>query len=365
MAKNGERELRSNTHPGFILSMELRARGLTQKSFAIMIGVQQSHLSEIIKGKRNISEHLAVKLEEALSIPAGQWIQMQAQYDYNVKALNMRNVAERDAESMLLAYNDIYDMRTIYKNVGIYEKLSSEKLDFCKTMLHFGSPAVQMRQVQGYFHRSVKTGLDTRMIATWAVLAKYVASCKPSVSGKFDKGCMDDLAKELSQVFCENQNTVNRVEKLLADYGIKFCIVPKLERASIDGYSFFINGKPAIVVTKRYNRIDNLAFAVLHEVGHLKMHSSEERGGNINLAYAEEELNTKEEQEANAFAADMLIPASLWDDAPKVKPIPMLIQQEYTKWANKNRLNKWIVLGRVSYESGIYTFKSDKSREIN
>ena len=365
MAKKEAIEVITNTHPGFILGMEIRARGFTQKSFAELIAIQQSHLSEIIKGKRGISEQLATKLEEALGIPADHWNQMQAKYDYEQKAVNLRNVAERDAESTLLAYNEIYDMRIIDKNVGLTGKLSSERLAFCKAQLQFGTPAVQQKQVQGYFHRSEKTGLDTRMIATWAELAKYEASRKPLPKGKFDKERMDDLAKDLSMVFCDNHNTINRVEKLLNDYGIRFCVVPKIERASIDGYSFFINGKPAIVVTMRYNRIDNLAFAVLHEVGHLKLHSSEDYRGNINLAYAEEELNTKEEQEANDYAAKALIPDDLWKSAPSVPLNPVVIQKDYSKWAKDMHLNKWIVLGRISYLTGIYMFKSDKTREIN
>lgn len=360
-----EKEVITNIHPGFILGNELRVRGLTQKSFAEKVGVQPSHLSEIIKGKRSVTEQLAVKFEEALTIPADHWIQLQAKYDYNEKSLNLRNTAERDAESMLQAYNDVYDMRTICKCVGIMDKSSSEKLAFCKRSLHFGTPAVQMRHVQGCFHRSEKTGLDTRMIATWAVLAKYESSLRPVPFGKFNKDCMDELARELSVIFRENNNTINRVEKKLSDYGIRFCIVPKVEKASIDGYSFFIKGKPAIVVTKRYNRIDNLAFAVLHEVGHLKLHSSEDYEGNINLAYAEDELITKEEQEANDFAAEALIPGELWSDAPEVCLNPVVIQKEYSKWALRKNLNKWIVLGRISYLTGIYMFKSDKSREIN
>ncbi len=365
MAKKGKMEVITNTHPGFILGMEIRARGFTQKNFAEMLLIQQSHLSEIIKGKRGISEQLAVKLEEALGIPAAHWNQLQARYDYEQKAFNLRNVAERNAENLLLAYNEIYDMKIIYKYVGLTGKPSLERIKFCKDQLRFGTPAVQQKQVLGYFHRSEKTGLDTRMIATWAELAKYEASRKPLPIGKFDKEKMDELAEELSLVFRENHNTINRVEKILNDYGIIFCVVPKIKRASIDGYSFFVNGKPAIVVTLRYNRIDNLAFAVLHEVGHLKLHLSGDYKGNINLAYAEEELNTREEMEANDYAANALIPDELWNNAPLVTLNPVLIQRDYTKWAKDMHLNKWIVLGRISYLTGIFMFKSDNTRVIN
>lgn len=365
MATEKNNDVQGITHPGYILGMELKARGISQKNFAAQIAIQQSHLSEIIKGKRNITDQLAGKLEEALSIPAEHWIKMQAEYDFMTRLAEQKNVADRDAETTLTEYNVIYDMRTIYNYVGIITKPASERLRFCTNSLNFVSPTVQRQQVRGCFHRSEKTGLDTRMIATWAVLAKYEASLRPVPEGVFDKGKMDSLSKELSMIFNENNNTFNRVERKLSEYGIKFCIVPKVKHASIDGYSFFTDdGTPAIVITKRYNKIDNAAFAVMHEVGHLKLHSEKDDGGNINLAYADEDLITKEEREANEYAANALIPEYIWEKAPRVMMNPHFIQKEYSRWAKGYGLNKWIVLGRVSHETGMYMFKSDKTREI-
>lgn len=122
------------------------------------------------------------------------------------------------------------------------------------------------------------------------------------------------------------------------------------------------NGQPSIVITKRYNRIDNIAFAVLHEVGHLKLHinGDDER---VSVADADE-VNTKEEREANNYASQVLLPDSVWQDAPEVLMNPHLIQQKYSAWAKRKGLNKWIVLGRISHDTGMYMFKSDKSREI-
>lgn len=365
MAKDLKSDVKNIIHPGYILGMELKARGISQKNFATQIAIQQSHLSEIIKGKRNITDQLADKLEETLGIPAEHWIKMQAEYGYMTKLAEQKNVANINAENTLTEYNVIYDMRTIYNYVGILMKPASERLEFCAKSLKFVSPTVQRQKVRGCFHRSEKTGLDTRMIATWAVLAKYEASLRPMPEGVFDKEKMDSLSKELSTIFNENNNTLNRVERKLSEYGIKFCIVPKVKQASIDGYSFFTDdGTPAIVITKRFNKIDNVAFAVMHEIGHLYLHSEKDNGGNINLAYADEDLITKEEREANEYAANALIPEYIWEKVPPVIMNPHLIQKKYSRWAKEYGMNKWIVLGRISHETGMYMFKSDKTREI-
>jgi HTH-type transcriptional regulator / antitoxin HigA len=50
-------------HPGSILKEELRERGIKQKDFARLIGLPETQLSTLIKGKRNISAEVADKLE--------------------------------------------------------------------------------------------------------------------------------------------------------------------------------------------------------------------------------------------------------------------------------------------------------------
>ena len=52
------------THPGTILKLELEERGISQKEFAEMLGIQKSHLNEIIRGKRALSPNVADKIEE-------------------------------------------------------------------------------------------------------------------------------------------------------------------------------------------------------------------------------------------------------------------------------------------------------------
>ncbi len=68
-------------HPGKLLGEELVARGITKKEFALLLGIQPPHLSDLIKGKRHISARLALKLEKFLDIDAGFWLRLQNTYD--------------------------------------------------------------------------------------------------------------------------------------------------------------------------------------------------------------------------------------------------------------------------------------------
>lgn len=351
-------------HPGARLKQELKARGITQRSAAAKIGMQPSHMSEIVKGRRNVTKGIAAKLEDLLKIPAAEWLRLQTEYDYQCNKAGQKDDSELEADRLIHDYDHVYDMKIIFRNANLSSAPATERLAFCKESLHFGSPAVQERAMQGYLHKSDKTGLDVRMISTWSVLAIYEAGRAAAPEGTFAVEKCDELAAKLEAIFTDNHNTLNRVARLLSDYGIKFCVVPKVPHASIDGFSFYADDIPCIVITKRFDRIDNLAFAVLHELGHLKMHLEPGDIGKVTVVDPDQEKPDRKEIEANAFAADALMPDALWSTLPAMKMYPADIQRQVTSWAKANGKNKWIALGRISHDLNVYAFKTDDSRKI-
>jgi len=68
-------------HPGEVFADELEARGEIKSAFAIRIGMYPSHFSNLLKGKRDISAAIAIKLEQELHIPAEFWLGLQMDYD--------------------------------------------------------------------------------------------------------------------------------------------------------------------------------------------------------------------------------------------------------------------------------------------
>ena len=68
-------------YPGMMIKPELEERGISQKDFAKMVGVQASHLSEVLNGKRTLTTDLAVKIESAIGLPAKVLLAAQTQYE--------------------------------------------------------------------------------------------------------------------------------------------------------------------------------------------------------------------------------------------------------------------------------------------
>lgn len=352
---------------GEALKKELKNLGITQKAFAEMVGMSPSHLSEIVKGNRPITIKQAEKFEAFLSIPVAFWLDIQAKFHASQNTTNPADSEENEAAQLLNEYNSIISVKDLIQRLGITATSNKQKVAMLRQDYILPLPT-ELRQkianVGGMFRKSAKQGLDPRMIATWTILARKAAK-NVEVNGVFNREDLRRLGIDLQRIFHKNNNTIEKVTETLSSYGIKFCVVEKLEHASIDGFSFFEDGVPAIVVTTRLNKIDNLAFAVLHEACHTYKHLTGERQSNISLPIADYDNESKEEREANDFARNALIPQTMWEHAPSVPMNPYIIQIRYTEWAQRYGMNKWIVLGRVSHETGMYKFKSDDSRLIH
>ena len=76
-------------YPGMMIKPELNERGISQKEFAKMIGTQPSHLCEMLNGKRALTTELAIKIENAIGLPAKILLSAQTQYELETTSSNV------------------------------------------------------------------------------------------------------------------------------------------------------------------------------------------------------------------------------------------------------------------------------------
>ena len=360
MATRNEAPALMAIHPGSILKEELIERGISQKDFASMIAMQPSHLSEIIKGKRSITKQVADKLEEVLGIPSIDWVNLQIGFDYKTQQNAERKIAETAAYNVIQEYSKFFNVKILEQRLGCVHAFCTETVEFLTTIFKLPEPKRLQLQTQGLFKKSGKVGKDPIKIMTWLLLAKQYAYSK-RLDKIFDETRLNELVPKIASILHENENTIERLEDTFAQYGILFGIVPKVEGASIDGYSFEFEGHPCIIVTKRYDKIDNFAFSVMHELGHVINHDYED----FNVDIEDYDHESPREKAANQFAANALISDADWKTVPKVRLSPSVIQKTCSVWAEMRGYNKWIALGRLSYQTGMYKFKTDATRSIS
>lgn len=349
-----------------IIKSALKERGITQRAFAEAMGITPSHLSDVFSGRRRVTVKFAQETNRLLQIPANLLLGLQA--DNDTKATDEDNEIDK-AKQSLEELDKSVCVKTLLKRIGNKFSNSVDKLKVLVETYNLNPDKIELmrQEYNGCFRKSSTTGMDMRMIFTWLCIV-HAAAEKEAPSGRFSVCHLSSLSSEVSKIIHRNSGLVlYDLKKILSEHGIGLLRVDKVDRASVDGYSFFKNGKPYIALTCRYDRIDNLAFTLLHEIGHLALgHTTPETAQiNIDRRSYDEELSSKLEDEANKYAADYLIDPNIWQFAPTMPWNPSLIQKKYSEWAGSLGKNPWIILGRLSYETGIYKFKSDNKRAIS
>ncbi len=357
------------THPADLVKEILKERGISQREFAKLANMRPSHLNDILNKRRRITDEFALEVQKWLGLSAKSIVEQQAAYKLTHPD-SAQDSQEEGASMELEAIDEFVNIKVLLKYSKKKYKSSLEKLHTLRTLFNIDGNLMKEYDsiASGCFRKSAKKGLDERMIATWIALAKAsVADITPS--GSFDYSDRKALCDRIRAILHRNEGNLMRdLTSILDSYGIVFRQVDKVDRASIDGFSFFSQpSTPCIVVTCRYNRIDNLAFTIMHELGHIYLkHTTPNKSRiNVDTRSINDETEDRVEKAADEFAAQNLITPSSWNSAPQVPLNPYKIQSLYSEWAEKLNFNKWIVLGHLSHITGMYKFKSDISRQIS
>ena len=70
------------THPGEILRLDfLEPMGVSAYKLSRAIGVQQTRISEIVRGQRDISAETSLLLDRFFGLSDGYWLRLQSNYD--------------------------------------------------------------------------------------------------------------------------------------------------------------------------------------------------------------------------------------------------------------------------------------------
>jgi HTH-type transcriptional regulator / antitoxin HigA len=147
-----------------------------------------------------------------------------------------------------------------------------------------------------------------------------------------------------------------RARELLEENGIVLVAEPHVPGMSVDGAAFLVDEVPVIGLTLLRDTLDNFWFTLLHEVGHIVLHYRTGLSSGFFDDVTSSEIDEIEE-EANAFASNLLIPEEVWERSPariSKSPEPM------EKLAAQLGISAAIIFGRVRMERQNYTLFSNK-----
>lgn len=66
--------------PGETIKEQLKDKGLSQKEFAARMDLPEEHISRLISGDMRLTPEIAARLEKALGVPSGFWVNLERIY---------------------------------------------------------------------------------------------------------------------------------------------------------------------------------------------------------------------------------------------------------------------------------------------
>lgn len=340
----------SSVHPGKILQSVLEDYDMSQKELAVAIGKPSPIVNDIIKGKRNINPEFAVLLEAVLpDISAADWMSMQNQYDISKLQRQEEIQQQKDLIERWNFLKGYLNLNYMKKKLHLADDLSQSLSAILGYLAINEVNEIKMKQesVMGYFRKSEKSSTDPVNLLTWLCVVRH-RSDEEKLNISFDIAKVDNLISELNSLFYANKQVIESTTRLLNSYGVKFIVEDKLDRMAVDGLSFWSGDNPTIVMTKRMNRIDNFAFVLCHELGHIVKHIYVEKDAEF-LDDMNGLKEDKREAEANKFAEDALWKGFAKENAFKKIRVPFAANRFLLQIANEQRINISIVVGQYQH----------------
>lgn len=320
------------------IKFRMEQQGLQQKDMAPYLG-SQSKVSEVLNRKRPLSLNMIRALHEGLGIPSRVLIR------------------EPDPEDPDVRYNPLDYPFTVMFNQGYFApfpgSLREARLRAEFLLQEFFAIFGDVQPHPVFDHQADHIP-DVNALIAWQARVLWLASKEDLPDYDAQMVAETDLRMLVKQSYFRTgpQNAV----ELLNRWGIHLIILRHLPKTYLDGASFLAPwGRPVIGLTLRYDRLDNFWVTLLHELAHVRLHL--DRAG---PAFFDEtqsyqtEVSDPREQEAQAYAQKMLIPAEVWEQKKTVL-LPTPSERAVVAVSKELSISPAILAGRIRWETQDYS----------
>jgi HTH-type transcriptional regulator / antitoxin HigA len=340
----------TTAHPGEIIVEYLEFNNWSQRDLARRTGLTPKTISEICNGKAPITPQTSLALEKVFQRPARFWLSLQRQFD--------EAEARQRIKSKLEAWKDWatrFPLKEM-KRFGWFAELGKEP-DVEGLLSFFGVSSPDSwdsvwKASDVAYRQTRKFRINEEAISAWVRATELDASQMEikEFDEKLLRASLDDLRRLTRE---RPEESIPKMRDLCAAAGVAFVLVPELPNTGISGCARWLSDKKAMIaLTLRYKFDDQIWFTFFHECAHLLLHSKEH--GFI-LDNAAEDLTDnvvdpqmqRQEEEANRFAADTLIPPAMLDSLIKEGDFS---NEAIHRIAEKLEIGPGIVVGRLQHE---------------
>jgi HTH-type transcriptional regulator/antitoxin HigA len=328
--------------PGEYLAEVLEAKGISQAGLGRRMGRPPQAINEIIKGEKAVTPGTALQLERALDVPAHIWTGLEAQYQLVMARQNEEIQLKQDLPLLdQIPYSDLARMNLVKTVRNKIEKVRELQRFFGVSSLK------NMPDVKAYspaFRFSRKKHASPYALAAWLKCGEIRGreiTTKPYAKETLKSriAAMRGLTTKPPEEF------EPELKQTLVDCGVALVLLPHLPKTYANGATFWISPEKAVLLMSIRGRwADIFWFSLFHELAHILLHDKRTtfiEEGDLNAEFKEQE------QEADRFAADQLIPPKTYNELRKsFLPNPQAIQCI----AENTGIHTGIIVGRLQHD---------------
>ena len=329
--------------PGTTLKETLEVKGLSQADLALRTGLAEKTVSQIINGIAPISYETAGKLELVLSIPASFWNARERSYREAIVKIEETKTLEKDIDWL----RDI-PIATLIER-GCIQKDKDKKSLVRQSLRFFGVSSVEAWhntwRVPAAQYRG-KTAQEKRpgYVAAWLRIGDIQAEgieTTPFNASEFKH----ILAEVRKLTVTPASEWTDKVTELCASAGVAVVFTEEIPNAGVSGATRWITKDKALIqLSLKYKSDDQLWFTFFHEAGHILLHGKKQMFVEFGISNA-----TNEEQEANMYACDILVPSTYQHRLPYLKTRPQI-----REFAHSIGIAPGIVVGRLQHDDLVF-----------
>jgi HTH-type transcriptional regulator / antitoxin HigA len=326
--------------PGETIEDILEERNVSVKQFAEGIDATLEQADALFEGRIPITVALAERLQKVVGGSAGFWISRESDYRKDLSRLAVR--AQRKQDEEWAKRFPLLEMASF----GWLEPVAGDQVG--PVLQYFNVQNVQSwrdryqnRVETAAFRTSPSFESDLACVSAW--LRQGEIESESILSGNWDVTKFNAILPGIRALTRERnpQVFIPELRNRCADCGVAVVVLraPKGCRAS--GATYFISPQKAVLLLSfRYLSDDHFWFTFFHEAGHLVLH-----GADLLFLEGVEAISAEKEDEANDFAASILIP-----DESRASMLRLAVRGiEVIRFARTVGVSPGIVVGQMQH----------------
>lgn len=317
----------------------LEERGMSQAELARRTDLSTKHINRLINGHVPLSTDTALRLERVTNVPARFWLNRESVYQERRARLE----EEEDLEEDLRLLEELPIEAMV--QLGILTKRLKPKERLLEALRFLGVAnrrawLDEINGLQASFRMSGAYTSSLAAVAVWLRMGEIEAAAVEC--GPWNPAAFRDVLGKVRSLTREQDALVwqPELERLCAAAGVAVVAVPEVAGARATGAARWLtSGKGLIQLSARGSWSDIFWFSFFHEAKHILDETKR------SIFLTGKGRISPEEQEADRFAQDFLIPPARLPELEQIRSL-----DEVHRFAESTGVHPGIVVGRLHHE---------------